>query len=102
MKKLVKRSQPPFNKKTIAAYKKLFDALDKIDSSIVTIAKKIKAPQSGLYNAKRLSRALSPFDVVDLCILTNGIVLPHELRPDIFKPELIQLYRSSMDAKCTR
>jgi|WetSurMetagenome_2_1015567.scaffolds.fasta_scaffold122928_4 hypothetical protein len=48
----------------------------------------------GLWNTKHLNRAVSYYLVVELCVMADGEVLPHELRPDIFKPGLMQLYRS--------
>jgi len=89
----MRRPRVYLSKKTAAAQKKLFAKLEKIRPSFLSISKEIGCAPSGLYDSKRLMRPLSPFDVVKLCKLVNGEVMPHELRPDIFGPELIELYQ---------
>ena len=94
----MRRPRVLLNKKTAAAQKKLFAKLTKIGPNLKQISEKIGCSHSALYGASNLDRVLSPFDVVKLCAYVGGHVMPHDLRPDIFTKELIELYAAYIDS----
>ena len=79
--------------KTKAAQKKLFEELSERYTSLKQISEILDTNYSNVWAASNLARPLCPFFVVKLCLMADGKVKPHEVRPDIFDPKIAELYR---------
>lgn len=80
------------NAKSKAAQKKLFDELMERYPTLTKIAEDLGTNYSGVWQAANNDRPICPFIVVALCLMAEGKVKPHEVRPDIFDPRIVELY----------
>jgi len=72
--------------------KKLFKEILFYYGNIRQLSIKHNIPYTTLYKYVKLQEFIAPHLVVDLCLLAGNGILPHQLRPDIFKPALAKIY----------